>query len=361
MRSMSPNLQGKGNTVPLSGRANRGFTIIELLVAIAIIGLLVAMLLPAVQAAREAVRRTVCFSNLKQVGIALHNYHDTHSSFPIGARRQVPGFGPSWWVGLLPHLDLQGLYFDFNHELPNNGFSPSNRAIKRNAELRVMICPSSPLDARSPNSLLGPLTMPHYAGIAGAAATGNVTGAFQTFTDDAFPHGDTSSCCAPFMDGLISGRGLLIPGKPISLREVVDGASHTICVGEISRTAISAAGGQVRIDAGYPNGWFCGTTSDGSPPAFRMRITSGNTVTDANPSFAYNLTTVRYPIGTLDAKLKGIHAEGGPNNPLASMHHGGAQVLMADGSAKFCSSDVDLGVLKNRCTRDDRQVTSSEL
>ena len=84
----------------------RGFTLIELLVVIAIIAVLVALLLPAVQQAREAARRSACKNNLKQIGLALHNYHDTYNSLPLGVRNdQGNRWGMSWFVGILPYVD----------------------------------------------------------------------------------------------------------------------------------------------------------------------------------------------------------------------------------------------------------------
>ena len=94
----------------------RGFTLVELLVVIAIIGILVALLLPAIQAAREAARRTQCNNNLKNIGLGLQNYHDTYKTFPMGAMHTgartttTSAYGPSWQYGILPFMEQQGLY-----------------------------------------------------------------------------------------------------------------------------------------------------------------------------------------------------------------------------------------------------------
>ena len=89
-------------------RKSRGFTLIELLVVIAIIAILIALLLPAVQQAREAARRTQCKNNLKQIGLAFHNYHDVYNTFPVGSREWVgtggTSWGQSWWLSMLPYM-----------------------------------------------------------------------------------------------------------------------------------------------------------------------------------------------------------------------------------------------------------------
>lgn len=105
-------------------RKRRGFTLIELLVVIAIIAVLIALLLPAVQQAREAARRTQCKNNLKQIGLAMHNYHDVHLKFPSGGARvnfDPNGAGHSCWIAILPFADLAPLYNQWDFNLPGEG------------------------------------------------------------------------------------------------------------------------------------------------------------------------------------------------------------------------------------------------
>ena len=342
----------------VSHSLRRGFTLIELLVSIAIIAILISLLLPAVQQAREAARRTECKNNLKQIGLALHNYHDVHRTFPIGARNQpggsLPGFGPSWWVGLLPHLEQSALYGQWNHELIGCGFSPFNPALSADVSMSFMLCPSSPLKEKqrvvfsftqTPN-----VTMPHYSGIAGATNTGNVRGATVSLPDDGYPSDRTSDCCAPLNQGRIDSRGVLIPGQAVTMSQLTDGTTNTIVVGEISDYAelvnpITGARENVRVDSGSPNGWGAGTVDKGTPPSLEF----------SSPVLlpVFNLTTVRYPIGTRDASLPGMLFQADPNSPLLSAHSGGAQCLLGDGSVRFLSENMDLTTLKNLSVRND--------
>ena len=126
----------------------RGFTLIELLVVIAIIAILIALLLPAVQQAREAARRSVCQNNLKQIGLALHNYHDVHRTFPpgwIGVESGVVNFegesGFGWGAFILPYVDQAPLYqsFDFDESMVH-----AMNLSKLKQTLSVYLCPSDP-------------------------------------------------------------------------------------------------------------------------------------------------------------------------------------------------------------------------
>ncbi len=123
----------------------RGFTLIELLVVIAIIGILIALLLPAVQAAREAARRAECMNNLKQIGLALHTYHDVHGAFPPG---QLPGTNVSAISRILPYLEQNVLFNALNSDIGID--DPANNTV-RTTQLTVFLCPSdvdNPMPAR---------------------------------------------------------------------------------------------------------------------------------------------------------------------------------------------------------------------
>jgi prepilin-type N-terminal cleavage/methylation domain-containing protein len=183
--------------------AKPGFTIVELLVVIAIIGIMIALLLPAVQAAREAARRTQCQNNLKQYGLALHGYHNAKGAFPIG---NVPY---RWWgfqARLLPYLDAQNIYQFIDFNFPGDCFQccsalPSGND-PGNQVQHVDMCPDDPNAGLIwyPSTGLGYHGCTNYLGMIGTSVTAN--------------------------------DGILFSGGYVSLAKVTDGASRTLIMGE---------------------------------------------------------------------------------------------------------------------------------
>ncbi|HEX6963810.1 MAG TPA: DUF1559 domain-containing protein, partial [Lacipirellula sp.] len=151
-------------------RSYAGFTLVELLVVVAILGVLAALLLPAVQAARENARRASCQNNLKQIGLAVLNFDSANGKLPVGASR-CEGLGHSWWVDVAPFLEFGAIIAALDKKSPNHGsvlLHPSNGRIVDGLVISSLICPSSPLD---PVAMVGNVKamMPSYVGISGAS------------------------------------------------------------------------------------------------------------------------------------------------------------------------------------------------
>lgn len=347
-------------------KLRKGFTLIELLVVIAIIAILVALLLPAVQQAREAARRAQCKSNLKQIGIALHNYHDVFSSLPNGTTSTLRGhWGISWWPRILPYIDQAGLYeqlvFEGNHPgwthntgsvqgHPNNwsaGYR-NGRAANRNP-IPVMLCPSSPLPKLHNAGGGNFINTPHYVGIGGAANGNSRTDLIpQGFVQDSFvnasihPQYNRTGCCGNSTNGRVAYGGILIPTKALTIAEIVDGTSNVIAVGEASDFASDNNGNPVNIQGVH--GFLMGSPRN-SVNAHNERM--------------FNLTYINFPPNFVKIRGNGVIPRAGignnfgSNNGLYSPHTGGVQVLLADGAVRFISENVDMLTLRRACTRDD--------
>lgn len=326
-------------------QSRKAATLIELLVVVAVIGLLLTLLLPAVQAAREGSRRSTCKSNLRQVGLALLSHEDALGALPIGSSNHevdlgaasFSRFGFSWWVEILPYGAWGGIYgkIDRTSETPLGGVGFRHNTNDRAAngfDAGVWFCPSSEVP-RYQTIGLNRLACPSYVGVSGA-------------TDDlGFAETRLSSCCAPGSDGQISGGGTLVPNEAVRLRQITDGKSRTILVGEASDFAIDPARGTRRIDSSYPYGWLAGTAARGTPPDFQSAagVRAG----------AWGITTIRHPINERDYTLPGIKDVRGANNPLISAHPGGVNALRVDGSVVWLDDGTDVLALMALATRDD--------
>ncbi|TWT32801.1 DUF1559 domain-containing protein [Blastopirellula retiformator] len=337
-------------------RFRRGFTLVELLVVIAIIGVLIALLLPAVQQAREAARRMQCSNNLKQLGLALHNYHDQFLAFPPGSvSSTVPrnggssgnSFGPSFYGMMLAFFEQRSLYDQmvWVGESPGYIDEGSGSAGDQNkgpvlaaGPISAMRCPSS----AGPESN-GYESFAHYAGISGCAEP-------TSFTESRI-----ATVTVGGQPTLVSGGGMMLPNYSTSFNFCTDGSSNTVILGEMS-------GGLIRLDndrsyptaSGTDHGWLMGNRVTGYPP----NLDSGANSSDMR---CFNTNTIRYSPNQAPFAYQlfpGMASNVGANNPLSSEHPGGVMTAFADGSVQFIPDTVFLETLKQLATRDDGQVNA---
>ena len=336
----------------MSFKRRVGFTLVELLVVIAIIGILIALLLPAVQAAREAARRTQCTNNLKQIGLALHNYHDRLNTFPFGVFGYAPYVraGHSWMLAILPEVE-QGTITDRLVFGPNSG-SPDgpNIAIFNQWTPAFNWCPSSTADRlmrRDSSALAGAkVATASYVGIAGATTSP---------TDATDPTG--RGRCVAGGQGYACANGVLVPNRVVRISDITDGTSNTIVVGENSAWGRTTAGLDVEIRNSAEWGCWIGSVAYAGPPE-----SSGSPYHFAGSPYCRNVTTIRYPVN-MRTSLTGTGGNfyDGTNNSLHSNHPGGANVLRGDAGVNFLSDTTDIVVLRNIAIRDDRSTVSGVL
>ncbi len=313
-------------------RRRRGFTLIELLVVIAIIAILVALLLPAVQQAREAARRSQCKNNLKQVGVGLHNYHQTHGMFPlegIWTRSSTSGAASNftWITMILPYLDHAPLYQEIDFDRPIFGQTTTDGKSIRGEKISSLICPSS----RDISANTHGFSFTCYAGAEGW---------------DWWDRGNE-----------VYG-GVFTLGKGRRMRDISDGTTNTIAVGEVRSDGLQRGPGQ--------NHYTGGTGRErGDNGVFRSALVS----TGVHPTIAANTgRTIQGPLLRADAGVGGVSATqvagwwGAWANPYAykptyvshytlnndwpgasSPHVGGAHFLMSDGAVKFIGDGVSTG------------------
>ena len=365
-----------------------GFTLVELLVVIAIIGVLVALLLPAVQAAREAARRSQCLSNQKQIGIAFQNYHDAKNELPYGAHSdQAPvgrgaggSWGSAWTVWILPYLEQSVIYDQLRFGWDENGASynnaaggsgwpnPHNYLVVGDARVSVYQCPSSPIEERptigNPNyetpGTSQSIMLNHYVGISGVCLPLSPA---DEFLELGFSE---NRRFLKTQFGAVSAGGTLFAGGRTSIKEITDGTSNTMIVSEQNDFLTTSDGRLLAAGAGIGYGWLLGSNKSSTITLDHPQRTSDWR--------AHQCTTIRYLINqkngwpyfvefdapSSNSRLNGVGVMG-TNTPINSAHPGGVHALFVDGSVRFVNEDLPMRPLAAIATRDDGQVVSSDL
>ncbi|MFO0929181.1 MAG: DUF1559 domain-containing protein [Gemmataceae bacterium] len=305
-------------------RTRRGFTLIELLVVIAIIAILIGLLLPAVQKVREAAARMKCSNNLKQIGLALHNYESSYQCFPMG---QGPGVNSAGWaIQLFPFMEQDNVYKQVN--LTNVRGS----TVLDNLTIGTFVCPSMSLGTNTPFKPGWDATqcthqVPSYIGIMGAYPDpiGRTTGTIY----------------ASNYGGWWASSGMLVANQKTRLSDCQDGLSNTFVLAEQS----AAVGGN-DYRSRYYTPW--GSFTQAQPI---------NALPAGQDAWGVGLTCVAYAINSPTAGA-GANIPYGGNTIINSQHTNGVQMLAGDGSVRFVAQTVDFPTFQRLCVRDDGQTVN---
>ena len=335
----------------------RGLTWVELIVVLAIIAVLVALLLPSVEQARGAARRTQCKNNLKQIGLALHNYHDAFNSFPPGfiVNPNGPYQGWSWSIHLLPYVDSGPIYTNISGRFGDGLQSlPDLKELK--LQLAAFNCPTRPDAPKDPHSgQIAHSIVSTNSVIDGVVAPGTVDWKEQLGRSTYFGNAGYLQAVAggipydgnggppsiePYVNAASLGfigtryspenrycdqtsfRGIFGQNSWVKISDIADGTSNTLMVGERY----------------IPNGTASGTIGHGT------WVGVPDCTRSAGLAMALGDTSIR-----LNAGLRS-HAQ---TTGFASEHTGGAHFLLADGSVRFLSENIDIGVYRDLSTIDD--------
>lgn len=304
----------------------RGFTLIELLVVIAIIAILVAILLPAVQQAREAARRSSCKNNLKQIGLALHNYHDAHSSLPPGsivllnaAGTRYNGHGWTWHASILPYLEQTNLYEEIQGPSSSGmgsesgGVSSEKQQLAGKAAIASFACPSNPDVSQGPQK---------SGGYSNSNYNGNMGTLIGNSGDNCYGGSITDPSGMAAKGGCMNADGIFYISSSVRFRDVIDGLSNTIFVSEV----IDSGGDADMLGGGGSDRKHCFSNgADSNPPT---EMTEYLIAAEGND-----------PINAYTEEAAG------------SYHIGGAQFVLGDGRVKFLSENISMATYQAVSTR----------
>ncbi|MEJ7636560.1 MAG: DUF1559 domain-containing protein [Singulisphaera sp.] len=330
----------------MKSRSRSGFTLIELLVVIAIIAVLIGLLLPAVQAAREAARRSQCVNNLKQIGLAMHNYESSLGSFPPGYKGVQWG---TWMVYVLPYLEQNNLNnaWNFSGDAINDSSGGSlfryggrGNYTVTTSHIGAFKCPSDPNSmsktleggSRIPGGLsANPISSHNYM-----VNFGN--GDVQQYATINYGGTTINHLGAPFSDMGAPTVSTKSQTGTVPFRAITDGLSNTLLVSE----TVVGQGGDLR---GYT--WY-GYTS-----TFSGMNGPNSTNPDALTSLGYCLPTINPPCTVYSNTYR-------LTNAVRSRHPGGVNATLADGSVKFFKNSISLSVWRALCSTQGGEVISAD-
>jgi prepilin-type N-terminal cleavage/methylation domain-containing protein len=323
-------------------RNRHGFTLIELLVVIAIIAVLMGLLLPAVQRVREAANRTTCANNLKQMGLALHHYHDVYGSFPAGiisrlsnpnwtippgnCNGEPPELGPGWslFARMLPYLEQDDLYHSIRFDLPIS--DPANEGPRR-TPVKTYLCPSdtgpqtvnvwdcgNPPSTASTPTVLSDGAVCSYVGCLGGGNASNpdpLCGCYEW---------------QPF-------NGVFHRNSRIRVADIIDGVSNTVGIGERNSGFVQS------IWAGVVPGAEMIYNADARPQPY-------NPALPGCQNWRPSITAV-----VVHSRQYTINDPAGSPASFHSAHPGGGNFLLMDGSCHFIGNGIALRTMRALCTR----------
>ncbi|MFO0902291.1 MAG: DUF1559 domain-containing protein [Pirellulales bacterium] len=310
--------------VGMHQRPNRAFTLVELLVVIAIIGILVALLLPAVQAAREAARRMSCSNNLKNLGLAMHNYHDTLGSFPYGFS-DLEAF---WTAPILPYIEQRPLYdtLIFQESGVGNWDSGSANTDACATLVQTFRCPSMAVPQFLTNQ-----GIPNRVPVSYRACAGS-----DVFSDDISTIPSSAPAGARALEE-INLNGMFWGNSGVRIGEVLDGTSNTILIGESLTDPNFVKDGQGmdywQFGSPQTGGWVSGGLG-------------GTEYSEGLGSTGPKMNARR------DPTQSGVIME----MSFGSYHPQGAMFVFADGSVRFISQTVDLPLYRALGSRMNGEV-----